>query len=62
MLQQLNLPRQRRLRHVQQSGCTSEVQFGGDRNEAAELRELKHDSEIVLHLPVIGLDAPGRDT
>jgi len=42
MLQQLDLPAQRRLRHVQALGGTAEIQFAGQGGEAAQLGEFEH--------------------
>ena len=57
VLQQLDLARQRRLGHVQQGRRTTEMQFGGDGHEAAQVGQLEHDSHLVLRHPVFGLDA-----
>ncbi|MNF82942.1 hypothetical protein D3C84_652540 [compost metagenome] len=42
MLQQLNLSAERRLGHVQPFGGAPEVQFGGNRGEAAQLGQFEH--------------------
>jgi len=42
MLQQLDLPAQWRLSHVQPFGGATEVEFGGHRGEAAQLGQFKH--------------------
>ena len=57
MLQQLDLARERRLRHVEQRGGAAEVQFGGDRHETSELAELEHDSDLEWRDALYGLDA-----
>jgi hypothetical protein len=57
MFEQLDLPRQGRLRHVQGNGRTAEMKLGSDGHEAAELGELEHDSDLELRHPVFGLDA-----
>ena len=42
MLQQLNLPAQRWLGHVQAFGGAAEIEFSGNRGEAAQLGEFEH--------------------
>ncbi|MNX45725.1 hypothetical protein D3C86_762490 [compost metagenome] len=42
MFQQLNLPTERRLGHVQPFGGAAKIQFSGDGGEAAQLSQLEH--------------------
>jgi hypothetical protein len=44
VFEQLDLPAQRRLRHVQALGGAPEVQFFRNRDETADLADLEHRS------------------
>jgi hypothetical protein len=61
VLEQLDLPRERRLGHVQQHGGAAEVQLGCHGHEAAQLRDLEHDSVLGWRHRLFELDtARGR--
>jgi hypothetical protein len=50
MFEQLDLPAQRRLRHVQAFGGAPEVQLFRDRHEAADLADLEHRALLPFSL------------